>query len=151
MNKNMKRIKNIWFYYKVPIIIAIIVLAIFIDFKLSSKPEEKYDEYIAFISKTWPSEEEMNEIKMAYETNYQKTFDFNIYNVELGAYGESQETISKLDLDLINNISNYLIIENLDSFKKATNNMELFNVALIKDIDWLKGRGIDNLYFATRK
>lgn len=146
-----KNLENIWFYYKVPILIIVIVLFIFIDYKISTRKVEKYDNSIAFISITYPSEEELNNIKNIFENKFESTFEIKVYNVELGADNQDQIILSKLDLDLVNSLSNYLLIEDINAFKKATNNLKLYNVALVKDLDWLKGHEIDNMTFATRK
>lgn len=146
-----KKLSNIWYYYKVPIVIVALIIFVFVDYKLTNPTEEKFDNSIAIISQVFPSEDELNNIVEIFENKYEGTFEVNIYNVELGKENQSQETLGRLDLDLANSISNYLIIQDLDAFKKATNNMELYNVALIKDLDWLCGHEIDEFYFATRK
>lgn len=145
-----KKIQNIWFYYKVPIIIGIFILAVFIDYQFTSTPEEKFDHSIALISQTFPTEQQSEEIKQIFSDKYGGTFEIRIYNVALGELNQDQVIISQLDLDLANRQSEYLLIEDLDAFKKATNELELHEVTLVSDLDWLVGHGVDSLYFAKR-
>ena len=145
-----KKLENIWFYYKVPIIIGIFIIAVFIDYQFFSKPEEKFDHSIALISQTFPTEQQSQEIKQIFSDKYGGTFEIRIYNVALGELNQDQVTISQLDLDLANKQSEYLLIEDLDAFKKATNELELHEVTLVSNLDWLVGHGVDSLYFAKR-
>lgn len=145
-----KKITNIWFYYKVPIIVGIIVLFVSIYSIRIFMSKDEYDHSVAFISTAFPTEQQMDDIKVAFENQYGGTFEIQIFNIKLGADNQDQVTISQLDLDLGQKISEYLLIEDLDAFKKATNNLEIKDVALVSEIDWLKGNGIDNLYYAKR-
>lgn len=146
-----KKLENIWYYYKIPIIIGIIVLIVIGETIKLKKEEPKFDNSIAIISKTnYPSQNEVENLRNAFIKKYGGTFDVVIYNVELGAVGEDDVTISKLSLDLSNKISSYLFIENLDSFKETTNNLQINVLGQGKDFDWLKDCGVDNLWFATR-
>ena len=146
-----KKLENIWYYYKIPIIIGIIVLIVIGETIKLKKEEPKFDNSIAIISKTnYPSQDEVENLRNAFIKKYGGTFDVVIYNVELGAVGEDDVIISKLSLDLSNKISSYLFIENLDSFKETTNNLQINVLGQGKDFDWLKNCGVDNLWFATR-
>ena len=146
-----KKLENIWYYYKIPIIIGIIALIVIGETIKLKKEEPKFDNSIAIISKTnYPSQDEVEKLRNAFIKKYGGTFDVVIYNIELGAVGEDDVTISKLSLDLSNKISSYLFIENLDSFKETTNNLQINVLGQGKDFDWLKDCGVDNLWFATR-
>ena len=146
----MKKIENIWFYYKTHIIVGILILFVSIYSIRLYLQKEEYDHSVAFISSTFPTENQMEEIQKSFEEQYGGKFEIKIYNITLGADNQDQVTISQLDLDLGRKISEYLIIEDLDAFKKATNNLQIYDVALISDIDWLKNKGIDQLYYAKR-
>ena len=74
-----------------------------------------------------------------------------IYNLALGQLGEDEVILSKLSLDLGNKISEYYFIEDMDAFKKATDNIEFESVALVSQIDWLNNLGLDNFYYCIRK
>lgn len=151
MNNLKKKLENIWYYYKKPIIIGLIIIVCVISVTTSSEKEEQYDHNIAVISLNYPSKEQCTKIKEAFSKQYGGTFGISIYNVKLTDLNQDQVTISKLDLDLVNTISEYLLIEDLDDFKKATNDLKINEVTLVSNIDWLKGLGADHLYFATRK
>ena len=151
MNNLKKKLENIWYYYKTPIIIVVFILVCVLSVTTSSKKEEEYDHNIALISVNYPTEEECIKIREAYSKHYGGTFGLTVYNVKLTELNQDQILISKLDLDLRNTISEYLLIEDLDAFKKATNDLKIYEVTLVSNIDWLKGLGADNLYFATRK
>lgn len=145
-----KKLENIWYYYKAPIIIVGAIIIISLSYLFDYKEEIKYDHSVALISVNVPSEQQIADITKAFENEYGGSFEIKIYNVALTEEGQDQVIISKLDLDLGNKLSEYLLIEDLDAFKKATNNLEIHDVALVSNIDFLKGFGIDNLYFAKR-
>ncbi|MBQ0035763.1 MAG: hypothetical protein KBT35_02465 [Firmicutes bacterium] len=146
-----KKIENIWFYYKIPIIIGIIALFVVVETIIGMKETPKYDHSIAIISKeNYPSQEEVDNLKKCFSEKYGGTFDVVIYNIELGAIGEDEVKISKLSIDLSNKVSTFLFIENLESFKETTNNIEINIEGQGKDISWLKDCGVDDLWFATR-
>lgn len=146
-----KKIENIWYYYKIPIIIGVIVLIIVVETVALKKDEQKFDNSVAIISKTnYPSQEEVENLRNAFIKKYGGTFNIVIYNIELGAVGEDDVTISKLSLDLSNKISTYLFIENLESFKETTNNLQINILGQGKEFDWLKDCGVDSLWFVSR-
>ena len=146
-----KKLENIWYYYKVPIIIGIVVLFVVGEAIAFKKSEQKFDNSVAIISKSnYPNQEEIENLRNAFIKKYGGTFDVVIYNIELGAVGEDDVTISKLSLDLSNKISSYLFIENLESFKETTNNLEINVQGQGKEFDWLKDCGVDNLWFVSR-
>lgn len=146
-----KKLENIWYYYKVPIIIGIVVLFVVGEAIVFKKSEQKFDNSVAIISKNnYPNQEEIENLRNAFIKKYGGTFDAVIYNIELGAVGEDDVTISKLSLDLSNRISAYLFIENLESFKETTNNLEINVQGQGKEFDWLKDCGVDNLWFVSR-
>lgn len=149
---NKKKIQNIWYYYKIPIIIGIIAILI-IGYTISNKlSAPKYDNSVAIISKyNYPSAEQVEELKNVFNEKYGGTFDVVIYNVALGELGEDEVIISKLSLDLGNKISKYIFIEDMDTFKKTTADIEFSDVVLVSDVDWLSNLGLDNFCFATRK
>ena len=146
-----KKISHIWYYYKVPIIIVVCVIFVIFDSIISNKDAPKYDNSIAIISKeNYPSEEEVERLRKAFESKYDGSFDVVIYNIELCEPGEDEIIISKLSLDLANNISEYLFIENMDKFEEATNNLEVNIQGLGKEFEWLKNCGVDDFYYCTR-
>lgn len=147
-----KKIQNIWFYNKIPIIIGIIALLILGYTVYNKLSAPKYDHSIAIISKyNYPSAEKVEELRNIFEEKYGGTFDVAIYNVVLGELGEDEVTISKLSLDLGNSISKFIFIEDMDTFKKTTADIEFSDVVLVSDVDWLANLDLDNFYFATRK
>lgn len=146
-----KTISNIWYYYKVYILIGLasIFLIIYSFVNVASVSENDYS--IAIISKNnYPSEQQVEELTKAFEKQYNATFEVKIYNIELGGYGEDEVTISKLSLDLANHISYYLFIEDLDAFYEATNNLAINVLGQGKDFDWLNDCGVDELWLTTR-
>lgn len=145
-----KKLENIWYYYKVPIIIIGLVLITTIDIYITTKKEPTYDQSIGIIATNFPSEENVESIKQSFEKEYDETFKVETFNIDFDSYITDEVEVSRLDLDLRNSISKYLIIEDIEGFKKATNRSD-WEVALISDIDFLKNKGADNYYLITRK
>lgn len=146
-----KKIENFWYYYKVPFIICLVVLYLVCNVYISKKNEVHYDNSVAIISKdNYPSEEQVEEIRSTFEDKYGGTFDVVIYNVALGEENQDEVTLSKLDLDLRNKVSTYFFIEDMDTFKKTTSDIEFSEVVLVNDTEWLENLGLDNFYFAIR-
>ena len=152
MNDLKKKVENIWFYYKVPIIIGTVLLYLFISYGINKTEEPKYDYNIAIISENnYPSEENVEKLKNIFSEKYDGTVGVNIYNVTLGEVGQDEVILSKLSLDLGNKISELFFIEDMDTFKKTTADIEFSDVVLVSNVDWLSNLGLDNFYFATRK
>jgi len=152
MDKFKKQLENIWFYYKVPIIVGIIVIYVLSVTVIQKAKTIKYDYSIGIISlENYPSEENVLKIKNIFEDKLNGSCEIVIYNVALGETGQDESIISKLDLDLRNNISCIFFIEDMEAFKKTTANIEFKEVVLVKDVDWLNNLGLDNFYYATRK
>lgn len=152
MNDFKKKISNIWFYYKVPIIVGILAIFLVVTTIINKVNEPKFDHSIAIISKyNYPSQENVDKLTKIFEEKYQGTVDVKIYNVALGQIGEDENTISKLSLDLGNKISEFIFIEDMDTFKKTTANIEFSSVVLVSQIDWLSDLGLDNFYYCIRK
>ena len=152
MEKIRKKIGYIWDYYKVHIFVGIVVIYIIVSSIIAFRSPDEYDHSIAIISKeNYPSQEKVDALKEIFEDKFDGTFDVKIYNIELGAYGQDEITISKLGLDIANTISEYMFIEDMDAFKKATNNIEFVEVALVNEIDWLSNLDLDNFYYFVRK
>lgn len=146
-----KKIENIWFYHKIPIIIGVLVIVLGI-YTISEKlSTPKYDHSIAIVSKeNYPSQENVDKLKDIFSERLGGSVDTVIYNVALGEVGEDEVILSKLSLDISNKISEYFFIEDMDAFKKATNDLEFSEVTLVSDIDWLSNLGLDNFYLARR-
>lgn len=152
MNNFKKKISNIWFYNKVPIIVTIIALFLVVTTVVNKVNEPKFDHSIAIISKyNYPSQENVDKLAKIFEDKYQGTFEVKIYNVALGEIGEDENIISKLSLDLGNKISEFIFIEDMDTFKKTTADIEFSSVVFVSQIDWLNNLGLDNFYYCIRK
>lgn len=152
MNDFKKKTSNIWFYYKVPIIVGILAIFLVVTTIINKVNEPKFDHSIAIISKyNYPSQENVDKLTKIFEEKYQGTVDVKIYNVALGQIGEDENTISKLSLDLGNKISEFIFIEDMDTFKKTTADIEFSSVVLVSQIDWLSDLGLDNFYYCIRK
>lgn len=145
-----KKIENIWFYYKVPIIIIGIIIIVTLDIMLTTKSEPEYDQSIGIVATTFPSEENVDTIRQAFENKYNETFKVETYKIDFNSNIIDEIESSRLDLDLRNSISKFIIVEDIDGFKKATNKND-WDVALIGNIDFLKGNGADNYYLIIRK
>ena len=147
-----KKIENFWYYYKVHTIVALIAIYIIVSSIIGSSKGQEYDHSIAIISKeNYPSQEKVDDLIEVFSKKYGGTFEVKIYNITLGAIGEDEIVISKLGLDIANKISEYMFIEDMDAFKKATNNIEFKEVALVKNINWLNNLDLDNFYYCIRK
>ena len=151
MDDFKKKISNIWYYYKIPIIIGVCVLSLVVGVIIDKKSEVKSDHSIAIISKSnYPSQEETNKLKNTFEDRIGGSFEVVIYNVALGEIGEDDVIISKLSLDIANTISEYYFIEDLDAFENATNNLKFKEIEKVENIDWLQDLGLDNFYYCIR-
>lgn len=151
MNDIKKKIANIWYYYKIPIIVVIAVLYLAIYSFVNYKPYKEKDHSIAIISENnYPSETQVNSIINAFEKKYEGSFEVVIYNIDIDGYGQDETIISRLDLDLRNKISEYYFIDDLDGFNYATNNLQFASVEKVENIPWLQGVGVDDFYYCVR-
>ena len=149
MENFKKKIENLWFHYKVPILILLVIAIIGLDILITTPLDDHYDREIALISPTAFPPEQVDSLKNALSAEY-GNINLNTYTVSLGDLNQDEVVLSKLDLDLGNKISSILLIEDLDAFKGATEVVDTSKAVQLKDLPRFAGIGFDSLWFIDR-
>ena len=150
MKKLISFIRNYWYYYKVYIIVGVLVLAIVIYSFANKTAEEKFDRCAAVISSAYYTEAQTAALQQAL-TNEFGSFGVRVYRITLGALNQDDATIAKLDLDLGRKLSDTLLIEDIEAFYEVTaHSVGLSEPVRVSDIPYLAGLGFDELWFAVR-
>ena len=150
MKKLILFIRNYWYYYKVYVITGVLVLAVVIYSFAHSGGGEKFDRYAAVISSAAYTDEQVLSLQQAL-TKEHGSFGVNVYRITLGAQGQDDATLAKLDLDLACKLSDTLLIEDIDTFYEVTNGLETSEPVRVADVKYLAGLGFDELWFAERR
>ena len=150
MKKLISAIKNYWYYYKAYVITGVLVLAVVIYSFANSGEGEKFDRYAAVISSQAYTEEQVLALQKAL-TDELGSFGVRVYRISLGALNQDDAVLAKLDLDLGRRLSDTLLLEDVDAFYAATNDLIGISAPVrVKDIPYLAGLGFDELWLVTR-
>lgn len=150
MKLTKEKLENIWYYYKVPILVVLLVIAVGIYVFITSRVQENYNHHVAVISSAYYSDEQLNTLKTAFEGRY-GSIGIEAYRIALGELNQDDIQISKLDADLRTHRSDILLLQNVRTFEESTNNLAISEPVPVSDIEYLKGLGFDDLYLVTRK
>ena len=144
-----KKISNFWFYHKWHILIALAIIALIL-FSIQPRGNSNEDSFnIGIVSPVYYSDEELLSLEEAFSSRYGDVV-VNSYHIDLGAYGQDSTEISRLDVDLRTNKSFVFLLADLDAFNESTNYLPLKNISRVSDIEYLRGLGFDDLYYAER-
>lgn len=153
-----KRLQNFWYYYKVPVIIVLILLAVGLYFLLQPKtPPADYD--AAIVSPRGLSDEQLNSIRSVLEQAGEDqngdgavVINIHVYRFAIGADGQDRIEISRLDADLVGKVSGIFFTEDPEGFETMTNGIgKAADAVPISSLSLFSGCGIDDLYIIPRK
>ena len=153
-----KWLKNFWYYYKVPVIIAFVILAVGIYF-LSQRRSVKSDYDAAVVSARGCSDEQLARLRSVLEQAGRDqtgdgivTVKIHVYRFAIGTDGQDREAIAGLDADLVGKVSGLFFVDDPEQFEESTNGIGKASDAFpVSDISQLKEYGIDSLYLLVRK
>ena len=144
-----EKLANFWYYHKWHTVIALAAAAILVFAVWPRSDGRENALNIAIVSPVYYSDESLAALEQAFAGRYGDAV-VNDYHIELGAYGQDSVEISLLDKDLITGKSTVFLLADPDAFAEATNGLPLKNISKVSDIDYLKGLGFDDLYYAER-
>ena len=157
-NRGMKnRIQNFWYYYKIPAIIILIVIAVGI-YLLSLRETVRSDYDIAIVSPRGCSEEQIKQIQSVLEQHGKDLdgdgiikIETHVYRFSIGKDGQESESIAGLDADLVGKMSGIFFVDDPEQFEKSTNGIGKAADAIpVSEIPLLSGCGINDLYLLVR-
>ena len=120
------KLQNFWYYYKVPVIIVLVILAVGLWFFLQDRMINESDYDIAVVSPRGCSDEQAAVIRRTLE-----------------AAGRDQ--------DLVGNVSGLFFTDDPESFERAVNGIvKAADAVPVSDIPLLAGSGLDDLYLVVR-
>ena len=152
------KLQNFWYYYKVPVIIVLVILAVGLWFFLQDRMIESADYDIAVVSPRGCSDEQAAVIRRTLEAAGRDQdrdgfvrADLHIYRFAIGKDGQDQTEVAKLDADLVGNVSGLFFTDDPESFERAVNGIvKAADAVPVSDIPLLAGSGLDDLYLVVR-
>ena len=132
MKSYVSKLSNIWYYYKIPIVIVLVVLAASVYLRSQSARAPKADYHIGLVSTTPRSDEAMKALEDSFAAaGYDRNGDGQIlvrlhtYPVDLADDSENagvnnHEIVAALDADLIGHTSGLFLLEDPDTFQAVT-------------------------------
>lgn len=157
--KDMKnKLQNFWYYYKVPALIILAILAAGLYFFLTNQGSVTGDYDIAVISARSCTDEQLTLIRTAFgQAGKDQNGDgivevkTHVYRFALGEDGQDPKEVAGLDADLVGKMSGIFFTEYPDRFESVTNGIGKAADAIpVSDIPALSGCGIDYLYLLSR-
>ena len=140
---------NFWYYNKVYVLIGAAVLALLLwDFRPSANEKEQYDFCVGIVTPKYYDDDQLDALKAVLSASHGKT-NVLCYHVALGAHGQDNIEISKLDIDLNFKTSSDFLVDDPETF------LEVCNVSFsapvpVAEIGELQGLGFDDLSLVTR-
>ncbi len=152
-----KKLQNFWYYYKVPAIIALIVLAAGIYLLLQHRSVES-DYHAAIVSPQSPSADQLERIQKALEGIGQDqngdgsvVVTLRVFRFAIGENGQGMNEAAALDADLVGNQSGLFFVNDPEKFEKSTNEIgKAADAVPVSGILLFSDCGIDDLYFLVR-
>ena len=152
------RFQNIWYYYKVHLIILLTLLAAGLYFFLTTRGSVPGDYHIAIISSRGCSDEQLAKIKTALEgAGEDQNGDgvtevkLRVFRFAIGKDGQDMKEIAGLDADLVGKESGLFFTEDPEQFEASTNGTGNASDAVpVRGIPLLADCGLDDLYLLPR-
>ena len=153
-----KKLQNFWYYYKVPAIIALIVMAAGIYLFLLQHRSVESDYHAAIVSPQSPSADQLERIQKALEGIGQDqngdgsvVVTLRVFRFAIGEDGQGINEAAALDADLVGNQSGLFFVNDPEKFEKSTNGIgKAADAVPVSGIPLFSGCGIDDLYFLVR-
>ncbi len=153
-----KAVINFWYYHKIHIIAAAVVLAAgcYMLIQHTSVPKTDYD--VAVVSPvplTAEQEEKLTGILSSLGEDCTGdgviTVQIHSYAVDLGAYNQDSTQIGALDADLSAKISGLFLLADPEVFQEVTNGIcEASETVAVEEVDALAEIGMQQLFLAVR-
>lgn len=152
-----EKIQNFWYYYKIPVIIVIVITGVGI-YLLTQRQTVHNDYDVAVVSPAGCSEEQLTQLQSILEAagsdqdgDGAVTAAVHVYRFALGEAGQDSEAVAGLDADLVGKVSGLFFVDNPEKFEEATNGIGKATDALpVSDAPKLTDCGIDELYVLVR-
>ena len=151
------KLQNFWYYYKVPVIMILILLAVGVYF-LTMNHEPEGDYHIAVVSPRGLTAEQMAKIQNVIEQEGRDQngdgavrVKIHLYRFAIGEDGQDRNEIAGLDADLVGKVSGLFFVEDPERFEEATNGIGKAADAMhASDSSLFSGCGFDDLYLLVR-
>ena len=153
------KFKNFWYYYKVPLIIILVIAIVGLYFFLTQRGTVSSDYDIAIVSPRGVSAEQMEKLQNVLERGGTDQTgdgavhaDVHVYRFSIGEDGQDPKEIAGLDADLVGKLSGIFFVEDPDRFEESTNGIgKAADAVPVSDIPALSGCGLDDLYLLQRR
>ena len=152
------KLQNFWYYYKVPAVIALLVLAAGVYLFLIRRGSVESDYHVAIVSAQSRSGEQLGRIQRVLEGIGQDqngdgavSVQVRVFRFAIGEDGQDPNEAAALDADLVGNESGLFFVEVPEKFEHSTNGIGKAADAIpVSGIPLLSGCGIDDLYLIIR-
>ena len=153
-----QKLQNFWYYYKIPTIIVLAILAAALWFFLQNRQITTADYDIAIVSPRGITEEQVTKLGSILESagrdqdgNGSVKVNVSVYRFSIGEDGQNDLEVAKLDADLVGKVSGILFSNDPERFEETTNGIgKAADAVPVSGIPLLTGCGIDDLYLLIR-
>ena len=153
-----KWLQNFWYYYKIPVIVILVVLAAGIYLILTHRGNVSSDYDAAVVSPRAFSVEQISQIQSVLEGagrdqngDGKVVVTVHVYRFAIGMDGQDTKEVAGLDADLVGKQSGIFFTDTPEQFEKSTNGIcRAADAIPVSEIPLLSGFGIDDLFLLIR-
>ena len=153
------RLANFWYHYKVPVLIAAVILITGGYLLQQQLRMVKSDYDVAVVSGEYYSEEQLSALQavlvsLGSDINGDGAVVVRVHNyrLEIGADGQDSMQISALDADLVGKVSGLFLLQNPKKFEEATGGLCRSSEAVsCSETAELSGGIWDDLFLSVRQ
>ena len=154
-----KRLVNFWYYHRIHILIAVLILAAGGYLLLQQIGKVPADYEIAVVSGEYYSDEQLSALQAVFTAagadlngDGETVVQIHRYRLKIGENGQDAAEISALDADLVGKVSGLFLLENPSAFEEATNGICRSSDAVsCADTAELSGENWRELFLAVRE
>ena len=135
MEQLRKKLQNFWFYYKIPLVVALAALLVLSYLGIQSRSTVQSDYHIGLVRESPCTDAALQSLNEIFTTagedrngDGQVLVQIHTYYVNLSDDSENAgvrnaEVVQALDADLIGGVSGLFLLEDVDTFQRITNNL----------------------------
>ncbi len=129
MDQFVSKLKNFWFYYKKHLLVTLAVLLVAGYMTLQNVTAQEPDYHIGLVKTINCTDEELDALKDIFTAagtdingDGQVLVQIHTYYVDLST-GSNADVVQALDADLIGGVSGIFLLEDVDTFRRVTNDL----------------------------
>lgn len=143
MEQLRKKLQNFWFYYKIPLLVALAAVLVLGYLRIQTHSTVRPDYHIGLVREIPCTDAELQTLKGTFSAAGKDlngdgeivvqihTYYVNLADTSENAGVSNAEAVQALDADLIGNVSGIFLLEDVATFQRITNNLLSGSVSML--------------------